>query len=303
MPSIKDLKTRIASVKNTQQTTKAMKMVSAAKLRRAQEAITSQRAFAVQLSATIRKVSGIVAERSGGAVASPLISGLGTKEAGSVSRILMVVVTSDRGLCGGYNSGVIKRFQRWMKSEAPAGAEVHACFVGRRGHDYFKTRGVRVAKFNEFGGKVTFTKAKALSDWMIEEFLAGKYDQVKVVFSEFKNAITQEIVVEDFLPLLSVSNASSGLEPSADLGNYIVKPEPEALLDRLLKKHFSVYAMRVLLEAQASEHGARMSAMESATKNAGDMIRRLTLVFNKQRQAAITKELLEIVSGSEALKG
>lgn len=303
MPSIKDLKTRIASVKNTQQTTKAMKMVSAAKLRRAQDAITSQRAFAVQLAATIRKVSGIVAENSGGAVVSPLISGNEAKEGSSGPRILMVVVTSDRGLCGGYNSSVIKRFQRWVKNEAPAGAEVEACFVGRRGHDFFKTRGIRVAKFSEFGGKVTFQKAKTLSDWMVEEFLAGKYDQVKFIFSEFKNAITQEVVVDDFLPLVSVTHATTGDVSTHGFENYIIKPDPKALLERLLKKHFSVYAMRILLEAQASEHGARMSAMESATKNAGDMIRKLTLAFNKQRQAAITKELLEIVSGSEALKG
>lgn len=302
MPSIKDLKKRIGSVKNTQQTTRAMKMVSAAKLRRAQEAIQNHRPYARRVGDLIQLLLSLQAEK----VETPLFRTREELDAPSTSgegkRLLLVVVTSDRGLCGGFNSNVIKTTQRWIAANRSKYSKIQLAFVGRKGHDFFKTRQPDLGQyFAELGGKVTFAKAKKLSDALIADFAEGRFDEIKLVYNEFKNAVSQVVQVEDFLPVVepSVPEAS---QQGKELPNYIVKPDAKVLLDQLLSRNFPVQAFRVLLESQASEHGARMGAMENATKNAGEMIRKLSLQYNKQRQAGITKELLEIIAGSESQK-
>jgi F-type H+-transporting ATPase subunit gamma len=308
MASIKDLKKRIVTVKNTQQTTRAMKMVSAAKLRRAQEAIQSQRPYARRLLDLVKQVAAVSDSPS----ESPLVVGVrlpSSETESSGKTVLLVLVTSDRGLCGAFNGSIIKASQRWMKSEGTKYASVEMGFVGKRGHDFFKTKNVKVRKyFEEVGGKVTFAKARELTRELVDIFLTGGVQEVKFVYNEFKNAVSQKVVIEDFLPLGDLSNASRGSEnPAGGKGGtsreepaYLIKPSSAEVLDQLLAKNFAIQSFRILLESQASEHGARMSAMENATKNAGEMIRKLTLQFNKQRQAGITKELLEIISGSES---
>lgn len=293
MPSIKDLKKRISTVKNTQQTTRAMKMVSAAKLRRAQEAVLSQRPYAKRLDQMMRKIAALQGE-----VSSPLLR----REGASAERkVLLVLVTSDRGLCGGFNSNAIKAANRWMKANQTEYSQITLGFVGRKGFDFFKTKKISLGpNFAHAAGKVTFQKATELAKALQELYLSGQFDEIKIVYSEFKNAVSQRLMVEDFLPLLPPQVEGVAVE---ELKEVLVKPSSKELLDALLTKQFAVQAFRVLLESQASEHGARMSAMENATKNAGEMLRKLTLNYNKQRQAGITKELLEIISGSESQKG
>lgn len=310
MPSIKDLKKRIGTVKNTQQTTRAMKMVSAAKLRRAQEAVLSTRPYARQMQTMIQSLLasaredqvGFDSDLFGKKDETMAIDGESLTVAKSV---LVVVVTSDRGLCGGFNGNVIKAAQKWLLTRGSQYRHVTFSFVGRRGYDFFKTKGIDIADwFIDYGGKVTFQKAKGLANDLVKDFRSGKYDEVKIIYNEFKNAASQITQVEDFLPLKKkVVLDAMGHAVESDVADFIVKPDPATLFQDLVAKSVPMQTFRILLESQAGEHGARMSAMENATKNAGEMIKKLTLQYNKQRQAAITKELLEIISGSEAQKG
>ncbi len=298
MPSIKDLKKRIGSTKNTQQTTRAMKMVSAAKLRRSQDAIMSQRPYARRVGDLIRLVAGMTKKSE----SNPLIVGRELAE-GEKKKLLLVLVTSDRGLCGGFNSNIIKTAQRWLRDNESNFGEVKLGFVGRKGFDFFKTRRTNNGPyFSEVGGKVTFQKAQKLASQVMELYNSGTVDEVQFVYNEFKNAISQKVIVETYLPLSGMRGGADS-QAQADGPIYFVKPSAEVVLEQLLAKNFAMQAFRILLESQAGEHGARMSAMENATKNAGEMIRKLTLQYNKQRQANITKELLEIISGSESQKG
>lgn len=308
MASIKDLKKRIGTVKNTQQTTKAMKMVSAAKLRRSQEAIQSQRPYAKRIGSLMLDLSAGMEPQA----INLLLKREKEVPAGETKKVLMVLVTSDRGLCGGFNSYIIKMGQRYVFPVAKAApllqnSEVSMGFVGRKGYDYFKTKGVKVTGYYpDLGGKVTFAKAKKLASTLLELYASGEVDEVKFIYNEFKNAVTQKVVVEDFLPLQKTVESSPKAgkqEESASAQEYLVKPSLQEVIQELLSKHFAIQAFRIMLESQAGEHGARMSAMENATKNAGEMIQKLTLQYNKQRQAGITKELLEIISGSESQKG
>jgi F-type H+-transporting ATPase subunit gamma len=287
MPSIKDLKSRISSVKNTQQTTKAMKMVSAAKLRRATEAILSQRPYAQEIA----KMMGAL---SGGSVSNE--GTVSTKQ----SSTLLVVISSDRGLCGGYNGSVSRAALSFLSEKKKEGRDVKAVFVGKKAMELVKSRlPLELAHYEEFGAKVTFRKASELSKRLLPMFESGSVDEVVFIFNEFKNAISQVVKTDRVLPLSL--DAENGVD-SAKTDLSIFEPSKPELYEALSSKYFVIQVFKALLEAQASEHGARMSAMENATKNAGDMIRKLTLQFNKQRQAAITKELLEIISGSESQK-
>jgi len=294
MASIKDLKKRIGTVKNTQQTTRAMKMVSAAKLRRAQDAIQSHRPYARRISDLIRLATAMSEKLPN----IPLLTKHTELAADAPRKLLLVLVTSDRGLCGGFNSNIIKAAQRWLAANEKDYQSVQLAFVGRRGFDFFKVRRTNLGPYYaELGGKVTFAKAKKLSDTLVAQYLNGEFDEIKFIYNEFKNAVSQKVNVEDFLPLLPAQP-----EAGQTIPDYIVRPTLPVLLAQLVEKNFSVQAFRILLDSQASEHGARMSAMENATKNAGEMIRKLALQYNKQRQASITKELLEIISGSESQK-
>ena len=301
MASIKDLKKRIGTVKNTQQTTKAMKMVSAAKLRRAQEAITSQRPYAKSIGELIK----LSLRLSNGESSSELLNPREVSE-GEKKKAVLLLVTSDRGLCGGFNAIAIKTAQRWLIENEKKYASVRMAFVGKKGFEYFRSRRSNNDQyFEELGGKPNFQKAKKLTAALVEKFQSGEADEIFVIYNEFVNAATQLPRSELFLPLKGDA-AAEAAEPLATTGTldppYLAKPAMGEMLDLLLGKHFQVQAFRILLESQASEHGARMSAMENATKNAGEMIKKLTLQYNKQRQAGITKELLEIISGSESQK-
>jgi F-type H+-transporting ATPase subunit gamma len=295
MASIKDLKKRIQSTKNTQQTTKAMKMVSAAYLRRAQDAINNQKPYAKRLGSLLQRFTSMDELP----IHSPLLQTQVDEAPEGGKKLILVVVTSDRGLCGGFNANVIKTAQRWVRDHKREYDHVELAFVGRKGYDFLKSRKYSIGTyFQELGGKVTFAKARKLSDALTGAFLSGKATEVKIVYNEFQNAITQVPVVEHFLPLRPENKHRT----SDDQSMVIVKPSAAEVLEQLLQKHFPIQAFRILLESQAGEHGARMSAMENATKNAGEMIGALTLEYNKQRQAGITKELLEIIAGSESQK-
>ena len=293
MPSIKDLKKRIGSVKNTQQTTRAMKMVSAAKLRRAQDAIVANRPYAQELSLLVNQLAAVVR----GGWNSPFFAEGAESSSDVKKKVLVVLVTSDRGLCAGFNSNIIRTAQRYHRDHSKA-VDLHFAFLGKRGFDFFKTKAVKQSTyFEQQGGKVTFQKAKELSNSLQKAFLSGEFHEIKFLFNEFRNAVTQVVTLEDYLP---IRPSARNQEVMSDL--VILKPEADVLLTQLLDKVFVTKTFKIMLDSQAGEHGARMSAMENATKNAGEMIKKLTLQYNKQRQASITKELLEIISGSESQK-
>jgi F-type H+-transporting ATPase subunit gamma len=286
MASLKAIRKRISSVQNTQKITKAMKMVSAAKLRRAQDAATSSRPFAEKLTAMLSNVAARI-----GADSHALL-----QSRAEVKSIHLLLITADRGLCGGYNSNLIRKTNAFLAEHGRD--RVRVTFVGRRGFDFFKKRGVTIADkhINLFGG-LTHALAQKLSEQFQKEFVSGETDAVYLIYNQFRSALVQTPVAERILPL----------EPQAgDDGattDYLYEPEAGQLLDRLLRQYVSVVTYRAFLEATASEHGARMTAMDSATSNASDMIDRLTLEMNRARQAGITKELMEIVGGAEALSG
>jgi len=286
MASLKAIRKRITSVKSTQKITKAMKMVSAAKLRRAQDAATSARPYAEKLTGLLHNV----AARVEGA-AHPLL-----ERRDEVRTIHLLMVTADRGLCGGYNSNIIRKTEQFLNEHGRD--RVQLTIVGRRGFDYFKRRPVTIAEkhINLFGGPNS-ELARRIGEQLAREFAEGRTDAVYVVYNQFRSALVQVPTLQPILPIASEATAGTG---STD---YRYEPDAAALLDRLLRQYITVLIHRAFLEAIASEHGARMTAMDSATSNASDMINRLTLEMNRARQATITKELMEIVGGAEALKG
>jgi F-type H+-transporting ATPase subunit gamma len=294
MANTKDIRAKIASTIKTQQTTRAMKVVSAAKLRRAQTNIVNARPYARRIFSMIRKVA-VTQQVEHPLLAQP--SGKGQMG----GKMLAVVVTSDRGLCGAFNNNVIKQARTFEEQYKGQFDTVDFLFIGRRGGDFFKKRGiVPVDVITNLANDISYAFAQQTSERLWKAFLAGEYSQIRLVYNEFKSALSQNVIDEVLLPL-----DTGGAE--GDFGafskEYIFEPSAPELLDVLIKKHFAVQVYRCLQESVASEHGARMTAMEGATKNAGEMIRNLTLTYNKIRQAAITTELIEITSGAEALKG
>jgi F-type H+-transporting ATPase subunit gamma len=286
MASLKILRKRITSVKSTQKITKAMKMVAAARLRRAQEAATAARPYADKLTGLLRSVAARV-----GADAHPLL-----QERPEEGALHVVLVTADRGLCGGYNANLIRKAEAFLQERGRD--RVRMTIIGRRSFDYFKKRGVTIVDkhINLFGGPDS-ELARTIGEQLAREFAAGTTDGVYLIYSHFRSAIVQVPTLQRLLPI--PADAAAG----ADLADYRYEPNAAELLDRLVRQYVTVLIHRAFLEATASEHGARMTAMDSATSNAGEMIDRLTLEMNRARQATITKELMEIVSGAEALKG
>ena len=295
MPSLKDIRQRIVSTKNTQQITRAMKMVSAAKLRRAQEQIVNMRPYANEILGVISDIA------STQRVSHPLL-----KQVESPKKILMVVMTSDRGLCGGFNNAVNRFTEKWINENKNKYEKVDFIFIGRKGSDYLRRRGVQAldVKLN-LVRENSFALASKIAKDCIEKFESGGYDEIRFIYNEFKSAISQKLTVETILPVdlsktsfdaVAASGKKSGF--SKDL---IFEPSPELMLTELLRQHFAIQVFRTLSESVAAEHAARMTAMENATKNAKEMITNLTLTYNKLRQASITKELIEICSGAEAV--
>jgi F-type H+-transporting ATPase subunit gamma len=287
MASLKIIRKRIVSVKNTQKITKAMKMVAAAKLRRAQEAATAARPYADKLAALLRNVAGRVES-----AAHPLLQPHPEERS-----IHLLLVTADRGLSGAYNANLIRHAEAFLKERGRE--RVRMTVVGRRGFDYFKRRNVTIADkhINLFGGP-SAELARTIGEQFAREFAAGTTDGVYLVYSQFRSTLLQIPTLQQLLPI-----APQATTDDAQALEYLYEPSAEALLERLLRQYITVLIHRAFLEATASEHAARMTAMESATINASEMIDRLTLDMNRARQATITKELMEIVGGAEALKG
>ncbi len=293
MASLRDIRKRIRSVKNTQQITKAMKMVSAAKLRRAQDAIIAARPYAQMLD----QVIGELAARSEG-LAHPLLQSRPAK------RAEVVLLTSDRGLAGGFNSNVIRRAQRFLNEEARAYESVELSTIGRKGNEFFKRRSVNIRR--DYAGlysKVSYRTAADMAQELTSRYQNEQVDAVFLIYNEFLSAISQKVSVVQLLPFVSFGPAEAeGASGAGAMVDFKYEPSREAVLNQLVPQALAIKVYRALLESVASEHGARMSAMENATSNASDMIGSLTLFYNRTRQAVITKELMEIVSGAEALK-
>jgi F-type H+-transporting ATPase subunit gamma len=286
MANLKAIKKRIVSVKNTSKITKAMKMVSAAKLRRAQENVVAARPYAKKLGEVLGRLTAI-----SDADSSPL------QQKREVKNALLLVVTSDRGLCGGFNTNLCKAAERFVKDHAAEYPSLSVMTIGRKGFEYLKSR-QKVYK-NQAGvlTKFNYQTAVLLAEEVINGFLAEEYDEVFLIYNAFRSVMAQDITLERLLPV-----APPAAEPTEEPPPvYIYEPDKEALLKELLPKNVEVQIFRALLESNASEHGARMTAMDSATKNANEMIGKLTLQYNRARQAAITTELIEIISGAESL--
>lgn len=292
MPSLKDIRLRIDTTKNMQQITKALKMVSAAKLRRAQHSIVNLRPYANSLMAMIANVA------TTKKVEHPLLTQIAKPK-----KVLLVVVTSDRGLCGAFNTNVSKFAERYIRDNQSRYEKIDLLLVGRRGSDFFRRRGrVGIETILNLAKDISYPLAAKMAERVVQAYRAGEYDEVRFIYNEFKSAIQQTVVCETLLPVDVESFATINKGEGGFPADMIFEPDPALIIEQLVLKHFNVQVYRCLSESIAAEHGARMTSMENATKNAGEMIRNLTLIYNKTRQAAITTELIEITSGAEALK-
>ncbi len=295
MASLKEVRSRIGSVSSTQQITKAMKMVAAAKLRRAQDNIIQMRPYAQKLS----EMLGTVSAGADVAAESPY------KAVRPVERVLMIVVTSDRGLCGAFNTNVVKAAlarisEQYSAQQSLGNVEVMA--IGKKGAEAFTRRGFKVNReFVDSFAKLSFANVRLAAESAMASFVAGQYDVVEVVYNEFKNVATQVVRSVQMLPIVSTAVTTSTTATPVANANYSFEPSEEAIIAELIPKSLKIQLYKAVLESNASEHGARMTAMDKATENAGELLKELRLVYNRTRQAAITKEILEIVGGAEAL--
>jgi F-type H+-transporting ATPase subunit gamma len=289
MANLKEIKNRITSISSTMQITSAMKMVSAAKLKRAQDAITQMRPYAEKLQEILGNLS-----------ASLDLSENAYSHQREVKNAYIVAITSNRGLCGGFNNNVIKRVNALLKDEY-AGYDTKVISVGKKVNDAFKRsdknyRPEGIGQAEDMFNDLTFERSSELAQFLMDEFAAGKVDKVVIVYNKFINAASQEILTEPFLPIVPAE-----AEENVSAGDYIYEPSKSEIVDDLIPKSLKTQLFKGLLDSYASEHGARMTAMHKATDNATDLKRTLTLEYNKARQAAITNEILEIVGGAEAL--
>jgi len=286
LPNLRDIRKRISSVKGTQKLTRAMKLVATVKLRKAQENILKLRPYADKLLETAGIIAARLEEED-----HPLLSRM------PVKKMILLVLTSDKGMCGSFNSNVIKQTESEIRNFR--GEELILVVAGRKGLGRFKASKINIHKeITGLGEGNAFEKASELSKWFIQEFETKKVQSIKIVYNEFKSAVSQKVITEEILPIKRAT-----LDKMWKEVDFIFEPEKTVLLDRILQMYVATEIYRAIQESLASEHGARMSAMENATRNAEEMIKNLTLEYNKARQAAITKELIEIVSGREAQKG
>jgi len=294
MPSLKEVRGRIQSVNSTQQITKAMKMVSAAKLRRAQDNITKIRPYSEKLSGILRNVT----ESLDKEVENPYSSER------RFEKILIVAITSDRGLAGAFNSNVGKAVMININekySEQLKGGNVSILTIGKKGDDYFRKRGLSViSTYCGIFSNLTFDNVRRAAEYALDGFISKAFDKVELVYNEFKNVATQVVRVEPFLPLVPKLKEENGKKFAST--DYIFEPSRAEIVRDLIPKSLKIQFYKALLESNASEHGARMTAMDKATENAKDLLKELRLTYNRSRQASITKEILEIVGGAEALK-
>ncbi|WP_396174298.1 ATP synthase F1 subunit gamma [Flavobacterium sp.] len=285
MANLKEIRNRITSVSSTMQITSAMKMVSAAKLKKAQDAITAMRPYAEKLTEILQSLSASMEGEVGGDYTSQR----------EVNRVLIVAITSNRGLCGAFNTNVIKQVK--VVADSYAGKQVDIFAIGKKGNDVLRKTHTVIENKSEVFDHLTFDNVAAISDLLSEKFISGDYDKIEVVYNQFKNAATQIVQTEQFLPLAPVVGAATA---SSD---YIFEPSKEEIVLTLIPKSLKTQLYKSIRDSFASEHGARMTAMHKATDNATELRNQLKLTYNKARQAAITNEILEIVGGAEALKG
>src|SRR5438045_730487 len=293
MASLRAIRTRIKSVRNTQKITKALKLVSAAKLRRAQDAVVRTRPYAQLLDELLGSIARARAEAE--IAPHPLM------EVRDPKRIEIVLLTSDRGLCGGFNANIIRRAQRFVVEEGPKYEAIQFSTIGRRGRDFAKKRGIASRKdYVGFFGRLRYPMAKEVADDLIAGYTQHKLDAVYLLYNEFKSAMSQQITLKQLLPIVAPPQAEKSRTAGFITPEHLYEPSRPVLLEQLIPKQLAMQIWRALLESEASEHGARMTAMEAATKNASETIGALSLQYNRARQAAITKELMAIVSGAEA---
>ena len=285
MANLKEIRNRITSIGSTMKITKAMKMVSAAKLKKAQDAITAMRPYSNKLTELLQNLSATLDADAGGVYS----------EQRAVSKVLLVVVTSNRGLCGGFNSSIIKETQKVAKQYQ--GKQIDLLSIGKKGNDILRKDFTVIENKSEIFDDLSFENVSAIAENLMELFVAGSYDKIEVVYNSFKNAATQIVQVEQFLPIKPVE---TDVNVSAD---YIFEPQKEEIISALIPKSLKTQLFKALRDSFASEHGARMTAMHKATDNANALRDELLLTYNKARQAAITNEILEIVGGAEALNG
>ena len=298
MPGLKEVRIRIASVKSTQQITNAMKMVAASKLRKAQMAIVKLRPYAAKLKEIMQNLSSSMNDSN---------DSVYTRER-NPENILLIVITSNRGLCGGFNSNIIKATLNLL-STTYAGqqqkGDVSLITIGRKGSEYFRKRSFKVLESHDnLFDRLTFENISLLADQLMKAFAETKYDRIQIVYNQFKNAAVQRLVIEQYLPILPLApDPKTPVEKHVMKANYIFEPDQETIIQLLIPKSLRIQLYKSILDSFASEQGARMTAMQQATDNARELLRALQISYNKARQQSITKELLEIVAGAEALKG
>ena len=286
MANLKEIRNRISSVSSTMQITSAMKMVSAAKLKKAQDAITAMRPYAEKLTELLQNLSATLDGDAGGEF---------TKQR-EIKKVLLVAITSNRGLCGAFNTNVIKEVK--LRAEFYADVQVDVFAIGKKGNDILSKTLTVVDNQSSVFDDLTFDNVSAIAQTLTDKFVAGEYDKIEVVYNQFKNAATQIVQTEQFLPLAPIKS-----DKPASTGDYIFEPSKEEIVLTLIPKSLRTQLYKSIRDSFASEHGARMTAMHKATDNATDLRNQLKLTYNKARQAAITNEILEIVGGAEALKG
>jgi F-type H+-transporting ATPase subunit gamma len=307
VPSLKAIRKRITSVRSTQKITRAMKMVAGARLTRAQQRITELRPYAIKTQEVLGAITrsmraateGVSPEALEGALDQSLHPLLVERPE---RRVLLVVLTSDRGLCGAFNTNINKRAEREWKTRVEQGQEVRMLVIGRKGRDYLTRRGAPGLEFLPgVWEKLNLEAAQRVGAKILEPFNKGEVDSIYLVYNEFKSAMSQQVVCERLLPVAQ-NQAQPATNAALEAVEFTFEPTPTALLEVLVPMYVDISILRALYESMASELGARMTAMDSATKNAKEMVESLTLQYNRARQAAITKELMEIIGGSEALK-
>jgi len=292
MPSLKDIRTRIDATKNTQQITKAMKLVAAAKLRKAQHQIIGMRPYAQGLESIIKNLA------ASNHVTHPFLSRHETSA--SSQNLLLVVLTSDRGLCGGFNAQIIKYTETFIKERKSKYSKVDVIFIGKKASEYFIRKGLNALdSMVKLDRDISYNFAKRIAEKLVNYYEIGEYNEIRFIYNEFKSAISQRVVCEQILPVQECDEEEREKNRAND--SFVFEPDINRIIDELLKKHFIIQTYRCLCESIASEHGARMTAMENATNNSKEVIAKLTLTYNKIRQEKITTELTEIVSGAEAL--
>lgn len=289
MPGLKEIRKRISSIKSTKQITKAMKMVSAAKFRKAQARILELRPYADKMNSVLTNLAKAVE------TGHPLL------EVRARKKVELLVLTGDKGLCGAFNTNIMKASFKLIKEIQSEGVEISISAIGKKGTDLFKRRGIPVRRsWVGLSGRVSYLNAKEIAGDIIENYINETFDEVILIYNEFRSALVQKVSVARLLPLSTLKAEAVGLQE--ETVDFLYEPSQQAIFDNLLPKNLEIQVFRALLDSQASEEAARMTSMENATKAANDMIDSLTLQYNKARQASITKELMDIVGGVEALK-